>query len=163
MLEDKFFFNINNLYLMMDNTNKKVIGVVCIVDKSVDLNYDYSELEKVNERYKFIIDNYIKGLIKEVEDADFAYISNVCVHPEYRGMHIGSMMIREIVEIYRKKLFEQLVLDVLADNMGAIKLYQNYGFEQTGDKFKGFNAPNLEKPDVFTMKSELNSKKNIRK
>lgn len=155
LLEDKFFFNINNLYLMVDNINNIIIGVVCVVDKSVDLNYDYSKLEKVNDRYKFTINNYIKTLIEEVREAEFAYISNVCVHPEYRGKHIGSMMVKRVIEIYRKKCFDELSLDVLADNSGAIKLYQNLGFEQSSEIFKGFNDPLLQKPDVFSMKNDL--------
>ena len=157
MLEDKFFFNINNLYVMVDNTNKKVIGVVCIVDKRVDLSYNYEELEKVNDRYNFTINNYVKGLIDEVSRSDFVYISNVCVHPNYRGMHIGSIMMKNIIEIYKKQYFKEIVLDVLADNPGAVKLYQNMGFEQFSDIFEGFNDPMLEKPDVFSMKLKLNN------
>ena len=155
LVQDKFFFNINNLYVMIDTTNNKVIGVVCVVDKRVDLSYDYDKLEKVNDRYKFTIENYIKGLIDEVKKSDFVYISNVCVHPGYRGMHIGSIMLKNIIEIYKKQYFDEIVLDVLADNPGAIKLYRNMGFEQISEIFDGFNGPQLEKPDVFSMKLKL--------
>lgn len=155
MLEDKFFFNIDNLYIMKDNLNNKIIGVVCVVDRDVDLNYDYTKLERKNRRYKFTIDNYIKELIKEVQNSQFAYISNVCVHPEYRGMHVGSMMLKQIIEIYKRQYFDEIALDVLADNIGAIKLYQNLGFQQSSDIFDGFNNPNLEKPKVFSMRNDL--------
>ena len=80
LVEDKFFFNVNNLYIVIDKVNNKIIGVVCVVDKYADLNFDYSKLESVNNRYKFTINNYIKGLIEEVKSSEFAYISNVCVH-----------------------------------------------------------------------------------
>lgn len=126
-----------------------------MVDKHADLNFDYSKLESVNDRYKFTINNYIKGLIDEVKSSEFAYISNVCVHPDYRGKHIGSMMIKQVIDIYRKKCFDEISLDVLADNPSAIKLYQNLGFEQSSEIFKGFNDPSLEKPDVFSMKNDL--------
>ena len=155
LLEDKFFFNINNLYIIKENNVNRIIGVVCVVDKYVDLGYDYSKLEMVNDRYKFTINNYIKGLIEEVKEAEFAYISNVCVHPDYRGKHVGSMMVRGIINIYKKRCFEEIALDVLADNCGAIKLYQNLGFEQSSDIFKGFNGPKLKKPDVFSMKNQI--------
>lgn len=158
LLEDKFFFNVNNLFIMKDVNNNKIIGVVCVVDKSVDLSYDYSKLEKVNERYSFTVKNYIKALIDEVKNAEFAYISNVCVHPEYRGKHIGSLMVKQVIEIYRRKCFNEMMLDVLADNPGAIKLYNNLGFEKSSEVFEGFNDPNLDKPAVFSMKIKLKNR-----
>ena len=124
-------------------------------DKGTDLNYDYSKLKAYNERYCFTIVNYIENLIREVEEADFAYISNVCVDKNYRGMHIGNYMLQYILDVYKKKLFKKVVLDVLADNPGAIKLYQNLSFEQFTEVFKGFNNPKKERPDVFSMQTEL--------
>ena len=155
LLEDKFFFNINNIYVMVDNQNDRIVGIVCVVDKNVDLSYDYSKLEKINDRYEYTINNYVKGLIDEVKKSNFVYISNVCVHFDYRGKHIGSLMMKEIKEIYMKKYFEEIVLDVLADNSSAIKLYQNMGFKQTSDIFEGFNDPKKSKLDVFTMSTKL--------
>ena len=156
LLEDKFFFNVKHLFLAIDKASNNIVGLVCIVDKKTDLSYDYSALEKYNERYNFTINNYIKGLIDEVKESDFAYISNVCVSPECRGRHIGSLMIKQIIEIYKDKLFEGISLDVLADNDVAIKLYNNMGFKQTSEVFKGFNNPDLEKPDVFSMQTNFN-------
>lgn len=153
LLQDKFFFNINNLYVaVMDN---EILGVVCIVDKNTDLSYDYSELEKINERYEFTINNYIKGLIEEVKDASFAYISNVCVDPNHRDLHIGTFLLDSLIKEYRNKMYKEIVLDVLKDNPRAIHLYKKMGFEQEGEVFKGFNSPNSEKPDVLTMKNVI--------
>lgn len=153
LLEKKFFFYYKNLFVAIKDNN--IVGVVCIVDKSTDLNYDYSKLKSYNERYCFTIVNYIEGLIKEVENADFAYISNVCVDEHYRGMHIGNYMVNTIIEIYKNDMFKKIVLDCLADNPGAIKLYQNLGFEKFTEIFKGFNNPKKEKPDVFSMMADL--------
>lgn len=155
LTEEKFFFNINNLYIAIEQNTNTIVGVTCIVDKSVDLDYDYTKLKKVNERYSFTIDNYITKLIEEVKESSFAYISNVCVDENYRGRHIGNYMINNIINIYKEKLFKEIVLDVIAANPGAIKLYENLGFEQFTEIFKGFNDPNKEKPDVFSMKNEL--------
>ena len=155
LFEDKFFFNYQHLYVAIEKSSNEIVGVVCVVDKNTDLGYDYSKLKAYNERYCFTIVNYIEGLIKEVKDADFAYISNVCVDENYRGMHIGNYMVQSIIEIYKNKLFKEIVLDVLADNPSAIKLYQNLGFEQFTEIFKGFNNPSRKKPDVFSMKTEL--------
>ncbi len=155
LLEDKFFFNINNLYIAINKDNNEIVGVICIVNKNVDLNYDYGKLKAKNERYCFTIVNYIEGLIKEVKEADFAYISNVCVDEKYRGMHVGNIMLNQVIEIYKERLYKEIVLDVLAENPGAIKLYQNLGFEQFTEIFAGFNDPSKKKPDVFSMKADF--------
>ena len=154
LLEKNFFFALDHLYITIDSNNNDIIGVICIIDKNDDLSYDYSELKKKNERYKFTIENYIEGLIEEVDNADFAYISNVCVDANYRGKHIGKTMLNYVIDIYKKKLYDYIVLDVLAENPGAIKLYQNLGFEQFTEVFQGFNDPTKKRPDVFSMKTK---------
>ena len=160
IVEEKFFFNVNHLYVAVDQEKNKIMGLICVVDKSVDLDYDYQKLEKLNDRYNFTVNHYIKGLIKEVKESDFAYISNVCVHEDYRGMKIGNQLVNYIIELYTQKCFKEVVLDVLAENPGAIHLYKKLGFEQFTEIFKGFNHPDKEKPDVFSMKIGLNSERN---
>ncbi len=155
LLDEKFFFNINNLFVAVDIESNEIVGVICAVNKYVDLDYDYSELKAKNERYCFTIVNYVEGLIKEVKESDFAYISNVCVDSNYRGMHIGNLLVSYVVNVYKDRLYKEIVLDVLAKNPGAIKLYQNLGFEQFTEVFSGFNDPSKEKPDVFSMKASL--------
>ena len=157
LVEDNFFFNINNLYLAIDDLNDRICGVICVVDKNICLEYDYDKLRKYNERYRFTVDNYIMGLIEEVKKSEFAYISNVCVHKDYRGKHVGKKLVGNIIELYAEKCFKEIVLDVLADNPGAIRLYENLGFKQFTEVFKGFNNPNKEKPDVFSMKVEIDN------
>ncbi len=94
-------------------------------------------------------------LIDEVEAAEFAYISNVCVDPNYRDMHIGTFLLDNLIKEYKEKNYNEIVLDVLADNPRAIHLYQKMGFEKESDIFPGFNGPKKEKPDVFTMKNDI--------
>ena len=64
MLEENFFFNVDNFY---NKSNGNIVGATCIVDKGTNLDYDYSNLRDVNERYRFTIDNYVKGLVDEVK------------------------------------------------------------------------------------------------
>lgn len=157
LIEENFFFNVNNLYIAIDDAKDKVAGVICVLDKSINFEYDYDKLREYNERYKFTVDNYIMGLIKEVEESDFAYISNVCVHQEYRGRQIGKRLVDHVINIYTEKCFDEIVLDVLAQNPKAINLYEKMGFEQFTEIFKGFNNPTKDKPDVFSMKFNINN------
>lgn len=155
LLEEEFFFSIYHLFIAINKEDNEIVGVICILDKSAKLDYNYSKLKEKNERYDFTITNYVEELIKEVNDADFAYISNVCVYEKCRGMHIGRKLVDYAINVYKKKLFDHIVLDVLADNPGAIKLYQNMGFEQFTEIFAGFNDPKKERPDVFSMKAKI--------
>lgn len=153
LLEDNFFFSLNHLYIAL--SDDVIVGLVCILDKSMDLSYDYEELKNKNERYKFTIENYVEGLVKEVEEANFVYISNVCVDENYRGQHIANDMLTAVMDIYKKRLYDHVVLDVLAENPAAIKLYQNLGFKQFTEIFSGFNDPKKEKPEVFSMEVKM--------
>lgn len=154
LVQEKFFFYIDNIYVALHKEKQEIIGIICITDQSVDLDYDYTELKSRNERYCFTIVNYIEKLIKEVEESSFAYISNVCVDKDYRGMHVGNTLLNAVLKEYRKR-FHQIALDVLSDNPSAIHMYKNLGFEQISDVFKGFNDPNKEKPDVFSMIADI--------
>lgn len=153
LTQEKFFFNINNIYVAIQNNI--ILGIVCVTDKGTDLSYDYSELRKVKSTYEFTIDNYIMGLIEEVNNAEFAYISNVCVDPNYRDLHVGTFLLDNLIKEYKNRKFNEIVLDVLADNPRAIHLYKKMGFEKSSDIFSGFNSPEEKKPDVFTMKNEI--------
>ena len=155
LLKKKFFFCIDHLFVAVNKVDNDIVGLVCVVNRDTDLDYDYSELKAKNERYCFTVVNYIEKLIAEVKESDFAYISNVCVDERCRGMHIGYFMLKYVIGVYKKKIYNEIVLDVLADNPGAIKLYKNMGFEQFTETFKGFNNPRFYKPDVFSMKAEL--------
>jgi len=157
LIEENFFFYVNNLYLAIDEEVNKIVGVICVVDKNVCFEYDYDKLRNYNDRYRFTVDNYIMGLINEVKESEFGYISNVCVHQDYRGKRIGNMLVSHVIEVYADKCFSEIVLDVLAKNPGAIHLYEKLGFEQFTEIFSGFSAPNKEKPDVFSMKLNLDS------
>ncbi len=52
MLKDGFIFNYNNIYVAYDSTSNKIVDVICAIDKSVNLEYDYESLEKINDSYK---------------------------------------------------------------------------------------------------------------
>ena len=153
LIQDKFFFYVDHLYLALLGSD--VIGLINIVDKKTDLSYDYNELKKVNERYEFTIDNYIMGLIDEVKDAEFAYISNICVDPNYRDLHVGTFLLENMIQEYKKKMYDEIALDVLAENPRAIHLYEKMGFAKSSDIFPGFNDPEKEKPEVFSMTNKI--------
>lgn len=153
LLEDKFFFNIDHIFVSI--VEEKIVGIVCIIEKATDLSYDYTELKKKNERYLYTIENYIEKLIDEVKDVDFAYISNVCVDEAFRGRGVGKTMLDDVMQIFTEKMYRHFVLDVVADNIGAVKMYNNLSFEQFTKMFSGFSDPDVRKPDVYSMEYKI--------
>ena len=52
--ENNFIFNINNLYIAIDEITNKIAGLVCAIDKNAELEYDYSKLKEKNMIGHFI-------------------------------------------------------------------------------------------------------------
>ncbi|ASV85312.1 acetyltransferase domain protein [Ochrobactrum quorumnocens] len=55
------------------------------------------------------------------------------VHDDYHGQGIGTGLMREIIDVADNWLnLQRLDLTVFADNLHAIQLYENFGFEREG-------------------------------
>lgn len=58
----------------------------------------------------------------------------IVVRKECWGMGIGRAVMRECIAFARRAGYEQVELDVVADNARAIALYESLGFKLTGTK-----------------------------
>ncbi|WP_075719529.1 GNAT family N-acetyltransferase [Roseburia sp. 499] len=56
----------------------------------------------------------------------------IALYQKYTGMGIGRAMIEKLFAVANEKGFEQIELEVVADNERAIHLYKNMGFEIYG-------------------------------
>lgn len=56
----------------------------------------------------------------------------IALYQKYTGCGIGKAMIGKLIEIAREHQFEQIELEVVADNQRAIALYKKMGFEIFG-------------------------------
>ena len=150
MKEEGFFFNYKSMYIAINKKTKEIVGLVCFVTPETNLKFDYSSLRKTSERYKFIIDHYIFDLINEIKEYNAPYISNVAIHHNYRGKRIGSIMLKHVIS-ERKKEYKKILLDVLADNPSAIKLYERLGFRKTSEAVPGIGYGPNHYVDQFSM------------
>lgn len=132
LLKEGFMFNYNNLYIAYDSTIDKIVGVICAIDKSVNLKYDYDSLEKINNFYKKTIQNYIKPILEEVEkyDNETIYIPNVCIDKELRGKKIGAKLLGYFISQMEKVGYKKFALDCLLHNLQAKNLYHGLGFRE---------------------------------
>ena len=56
----------------------------------------------------------------------------IALYQEYCGRGIGRMMMETVLEAAKELGYEQAELEVIADNKGAIALYEKLGFETYG-------------------------------
>lgn len=61
-----------------------------------------------------------------------AQITNVAVTPDYRGRHVGTGMMAELIRRVKEKGVTALTLEVRPSNEPALALYKNYGFKEAG-------------------------------
>lgn len=63
------------------------------------------------------------------EDANTAFIHDLCIAPEHRGKNLAMAMNLKTMDILRAQGYSNIILDVELHNEGALKLYENCGFE----------------------------------
>jgi ribosomal protein S18 acetylase RimI-like enzyme len=63
-------------------------------------------------------------------------IQNVGVVPEWRGLGLGSALVRQAVEGFYQAGLRRAFLEVTAENTGAVRLYRRVGFRKSRTLFK---------------------------
>lgn len=61
----------------------------------------------------------------------------ICVQKRYWGLGIGKALLVTLMDEAKQAGFEQVELEVAAENERAVKLYETCGFEQYGVRKKG--------------------------
>ena len=93
------------------------------------------ELKNNLAYYKVIVDEETSkvvafgGLWKVLDEA---HITNIAVHPEYRGKKLGNMIVEALIEKAREIDIAEMTLEVRASNETAKNLYAKYGFKIAG-------------------------------
>ena len=108
-------------------------------------NYDIfkTELESKNSKYiKAKVGNEIVGFagVKVVlEQADIMYI---VTKKNFRNKGIGSLLLKSLIDICKKLNVSSIMLEVDENNLSAIHLYENFGFEvlSTRKNYYGTNS-----------------------
>ena len=86
--------------------------------------------------------------------ADEAHILNIAIHPRYRGEGCAAVLMRHIIDYFRKKAINEFYLEVREGNLIAIRLYQGFGFERIGIRKKYYSETN---EDALVMRLSVHS------
>lgn len=148
--EPGFIFNYNNLYIAYDKTNSRIIGFICALDKSIDLTFDYSELEFINEKYKYIVQNYINPILNKVKENNYMFISNICIDENYRNKKIGSHLLGYFISQMEKNGFNSFKANCLLYDLRGKNLLHSFGFKEI-EIIKGIETNFNPKLEVVSM------------
>lgn len=152
MQEEGNLFHIDNMYIAYDKTNGKVVGVLVAIDKSIKLDFDWTKYKKINHNYRFTIEHYVEEIEKEIRETDnkeLLYISNICVQTELRGRKIGSKLIGFFISQMEEKGYDTFSLDCLLHNLRAKNLYHGMGFKEMKE-IVGFDGTDHSKVEVVS-------------
>ncbi len=71
----------------------------------------------------------VAALSRAWDEDDLAYLSDFAISEEARGKSIGSQFLQLVLENLKDQGFKRVRLTVDPENIGAVKLYENSGFE----------------------------------
>ncbi|GFR36197.1 ribosomal-protein-alanine acetyltransferase [Thermobrachium celere] len=59
---------------------------------------------------------------------DEGHITNIAVHPEFRGLGLGEKLVDALIDEAKKRSINAMTLEVRVSNLPAINLYKKKGF-----------------------------------
>ena len=65
---------------------------------------------------------------------DEGHITNIAVHPEYRGIGAGDMILEALAEVCKLEAINAMTLEVRVSNIAAKCLYKKHGFIEEGSR-----------------------------
>ncbi|WP_215144619.1 ribosomal protein S18-alanine N-acetyltransferase [Exiguobacterium qingdaonense] len=84
----------------------------------------------------------VVGFVGVWQIVDEGHITNIAVLPEFRGQGIGNQLLAELVAFAKSKGLVGLTLEVRVSNVGAQKLYEQFGFMQAGRRRRYYQDNN---------------------
>lgn len=113
-----------------------------------------------NRRARYVVaevDGVVAGYIGMWLIAGEGHITNVAVHPDYRGRGIGRRLMEAMTDVCRREGGRRMTLEVRRSNRIAQSLYESLGFVYCGVR-RGYYRDNGE--DAFIMWRELDNDDN---
>lgn len=87
----------------------------------------------------------------ELDYNDIIVIYTLAVHSDYLHNDIGKMLMEFIISYAKKTKMKAIRLDVYEDNIPAIRLYENFGFEYIDTVDLGYSQYGLEQFRLYQL------------
>ena len=82
------------------------------------------------------------------------YLMLLAVNPSVKGQGVGSALLYEFIKLCKNKAVQRILLEVRADNISAIRLYERHGFYQI-DVRAGYYKDEFETVDALILQKDL--------
>ncbi len=111
-------------------------------DESWTVAMFWSELAETDSRYYLVaVDgDAIIGYAGLCAYADESFVQTIAVARDRQGNGIGAMLLTQLLNEARRRDEPMVGLEVRADNLGAQRMYERFGFEHIGVR-KGYYQP----------------------
>ena len=128
---------------MMNLQDLENIKDILIQDFDDFWTYNIFKIELENPNSKYIvakIENKIIGFAGIWKARDVAHITNIVTAKTLRNKGIGSTMLKKLIELAKSENnINAITLEVNVNNIPAQKLYEKYGFKNTGLRKNYYN------------------------
>jgi len=86
------------------------------------------------------VNGFIVGFVVGFLNSETAgRIFSLAVHPSYQNRHIGSALLKEMIDVFRSMKVSEIILEVRLGNVKARRFYERHGFCKTGVVEKYYN------------------------
>jgi tRNA threonylcarbamoyl adenosine modification protein YeaZ/ribosomal-protein-alanine acetyltransferase len=91
--------------------------------------------------YVLRLDNRIVGFCSFWLVLDEVHINNLAIRPEYQGQGLGTVLLKEVLQVGSNRGAERATLEVRRSNTPARRLYENLGFEVAATRPNYYVSP----------------------
>ncbi len=105
--------------------------------KTINTPADISHIFFLYQKYFLVAEidgkgivGFVGGSVRGWDGKKRGHISGIAVDREYRGMGIGSKLIKAVEEYFRRDAFDRVTLEVRISNRTAIDFYEWHGYRK---------------------------------
>ena len=98
--------------------------------------FSHCFITKIRERSKPPVLGFI--CFRNIQDE--SELLNICIHPQYRQLGIGKILMQFYIGFSTRKKIRTFYLEVNSSNLPAIQLYQSFSYQLLGIRKKFYQG-----------------------
>ncbi|QUW21693.1 GNAT family N-acetyltransferase [Sporosarcina sp. Marseille-Q4063] len=121
---------------------------VFVEEQGVPLSLELDELDETADHFVVYTENTPigAGRIRE-SDSGIGKVERVCILPEFRGKHLGKLIMQALEDHAASKSFEKIILNAQSY---AIPFYEKIGYVITSPEFMDADIPHRTMEKIIT-------------
>ena len=122
--------------------------IVFVEEQGVPLSLELDELDETADHFVVYTENTPigAGRLRET-DSGIGKVERVCILPEFRGKHLGKLIMQALEDHAAYKGFEKIVLNAQSY---AIPFYEKIGYAITSPEFMDADIPHRTMEKIVT-------------